>query len=476
MRIRTILLIVFLLIFTNLVTFMGASAFMEDNTQSQVKENADIFEEFDSEGDLELLEDVLGILENKYLEEVDRGELMEGALEGMLETLDDPQTNYLTPRDYQDLMVRTEGSYGGIGIEVFMDEDYVTIVAPISGTPGEEKGLRSGDRIISIDGDDIVGIDLQDAVDKMRGEPGSTVEIEIERPGLDENMEFEITRQDIEIETVNHEMKENDLGYIEITNFSQTTGEEFSEAITELEQGDMEGLVLDLRDNPGGLLNAAIEVGQEIVPAGPIVHVVGRQDTLETHESFGDGVDYPMVVLVNQNSASASEILAGALQDTETATIAGSTTFGKASVQNVEPLAHGGALQYTMAKYQTPDGRDIHEEGLNPDVEIDPPKILELTRQPISTDLSMGDEGEEVETLQSILKELDYFTEEVTGEFDEHTRDALEKFQQARGISATGEMEDMVIREFHDMIEEYLEEDDEKLERGLEILLEKVTE
>ncbi len=462
---------------TNFVTFLGANAMMGNNDQENNSEESgelNLFEDMEEPGDFGVLDEVSNIIESQYIEEVDQEEMIEGALDGMLETLDDPQTGYMSPQEYQDLLVQTEGSYGGIGIEVFQDEDYVTIVAPISGTPGEEKGLRSGDRIVTVEGDDVVGKDIDEVVEVMRGEPGTSVEIEIERPGLDEKLDFEITRENIELDSVEYEMLDNNISHVELTNFDQTTGEEFRDALSDLKDEDMEGMILDLRDNPGGLLDAAIEVAEEIVPAGPIVHVEGRDGTLDTYESEGDGADYPMVVLVNENSASASEILAGALQDTDTAIVAGSETFGKASVQNVEPLNAGGGLRYTMAKYQTPEGRDIHEVGLTPDVELDAPAVLQLAREPISADLGPGDDGEEVETLQQILQEFGFYEQDITGDFDDNTGDALEEFQEEREISVTGEMDDMVIREFHEMIEEYQEEDDEELDRALELIMDEM--
>ncbi|OWZ83716.1 S41 family peptidase [Natranaerobius trueperi] len=468
MRIKKILIVFLVLIVTNVLTFMGAHALGENDTYYPSSPDFEIGNE--ASADFKLLEEVLQTIENNYLEEVDREELLDGALEGMLEVLDDPQTGYLTQDEFQNLMIQTEGSYGGIGIEVFKEDDYVTVVAPIAGTPGAKEGLRSGDRIISVDGEEIVGKDLDEAVDRMRGPIGSNVKIEIDRPGMEETLEFEIERKEIEIDSVEYEMVDDSVGYLKITNFSQTTGDEFEKALTDLQKSGMEGLVLDLRDNPGGVLTAAIEVSEQIVPEGPIVHQVGRDGKMETDYSQGEDPDFPIVVLVNEVSASASEILAGALQDTETATLVGSTTFGKASVQNVEPLAHGGALRYTMAKYQTPDGREIDEKGLTPDVKVDPPAIIELTRKPISTDLGIGDEGEKVKTLQEILTELGYFDDEISGYFGENTKVALEAFQQSRNIEVTGEMNEMVIREFYEEIEDLLEKQDDKLEKGIEIL------
>ncbi len=460
-----IILIVMVVLATNIITFFVART-IGTGTAEPAEETAspELTEDF------QLFQEIVGILETEYLEEIDREELLHEAFKGMLKTLDDPQTSYMDREEFENLIIQTEGVYGGVGIEVFMDNDYVTIVSPISGTPGEEAGLSSGDRIISVDGINLVGEDLNKAVSLMRGEPGTDLVMEVERPGVDEMLEFEVTREEIELETVEYEMLDDRLGYIKLSNFSDTTGKEFEEAVNELRQNNMEALVIDLRNNPGGVLEAAVQVADILVPEGPITHLEGREGRLETHTSGREGLGIPIAALVNEASSSASEVLAGALQDTDTATIIGNQTFGKASVQNIRQLSDGGALRYTVAKYQTPDGRTIHEEGLEPDLKIDPPSIVELARQPISTGLIEGDEGEEVETLQKLLTEFGHFDQEVSGYFDQATREALEQFQEDQGLYITGEMSEMVVRRFHEEIETLREEDDRKLDRAVEIL------
>lgn len=468
MRLKTVILVVLILVITNIVTFMGARA-LTPAGMHQLGGQAPV-EDIENADQFELLQEILEVLDQNYLEEFDRQELKEGAIEGMLDVLDDPQTTYMTPEDYENLMIQTEGAYGGIGIEVFKEDDYVTIVAPIAGTPGEEKGLRSGDKILAVDGKDIVGVDLNEAVEMMRGEPGTAVILEIERPGVEEVLKFEIEREEIELDSVEYALLENGFAHLKVTTFQRTTGEEFREALNKAEADQARGIILDLRDNPGGLLDAAIDVAEQIVPEGPIVHVVGREEKLDTYYSEGEGVDTPMVVLVNQVSASASEILAGALQDTGAAQVVGTETFGKASVQNIQTLTTGGALRYTMAKYQTPEGRDIHETGLTPDVQVEPAPIAELAAEPVGAELALGDEGKEVENLQKVLDELGYYEGEITGHFNDATQTALEDFQQDRQLEVTGEMSHMVLNEFQEAIDELLEEEDKMLEKAIEIL------
>ncbi len=464
-----ILLVVMVVLATNILTFFTARA-IGTEAQAPVEEVGEEAVLEDLTEDFQLFQEIVGILEAEHLQEIDRNKLLHGAFEGMLETLDDPEASYLDREDYENLRVQTEGVYGGIGIEVFLDDEYVTIVSPISGTPGEEAGLSSGDRIVSVDGINLVGEDLNKAVSLMRGEPGTDVEMEVERLGVDEALKFEITREEIELETVEHEMLDDRLGLIRLSNFSDTTAQEFEAAIEDLKQQDMEALIIDLRNNPGGLLDAAVQIANILVPEGPITHLEGRDSRLETKTSGSEGLGIPMAALVNEASSSASEVLAGALQDTDSATIIGTRTFGKASVQNIRPLSDGGALRYTVAQYQTPDGRTIHEEGLEPDLEVKPSPVVELAMEPISTGLVEGDEGEEVETLQKLLAEFGYFDEDVSGNFDQATREALEQFQEEQGLHVTGEMGEMVVRKFHEEIETLREEDDRKLDRAVELL------
>jgi len=464
---KKILLVVLVVLATNILTFMGARS-LGPETAGPVGEEtaapADLTEDF------QLFREIIDILENEHINEIDQDELLHGAFKGMLEALDDPEASYLDREDFENLRVQTEGVYGGVGIEVFLDNDYVTIVAPISGTPGEEAGLSSGDRIVAVDGINLVGEDLNKAVSLMRGEPGTDLEMEVERPGVDQVLVFEITREQIELDTVQHEMLDDQVGYIKLTSFSDTTAQEFEAAVEELKQKNMGALIIDLRNNPGGLLSAAVQIADILIPEGPITHIESREGRIETHSSEREALGIPMAALVNGASSSASEVLAGALQDTDAAVIIGTQTFGKASVQNIRPLSDGGALRYTVAHYQTPGGRTIHEEGLTPDLVVDPPAIVELAMQPISTGLVEGDEGEEVETLQKLLAEFGYLDQEVSGHFDRVTREALEAFQEDQGIYVTGEMSEMVVRKFHEEIEARRKEDDRKLDQALELL------
>jgi carboxyl-terminal processing protease len=327
--------------------------------------------------EMALFFEVLKIIKENYVDSVDMKELEEGAIQGMLEVLDDPQTNFFNQESMEDMMSKTLGSYSGIGIVIDSQDNYITVISPIKGTPGERAGLLPGDRIIEVDGQSIMGISTSEAANLMRGPKGESVTLQVERAGVG-SLEFTIVRDDIDVESVFPEMLEENVGYIYISNFDRSTGKEFEEALLQLEKQGMKGLVLDLRDNPGGLLAEAVRVARAIVPEGPITHVVdGSGNTIKTHYSELEKKPYPIVVLVNAFSASASEIVAGALQDSLGAELVGTRTFGKATVQNLEELTNQGGIRYTVAKYLTPNRRNIHGEGLNPDhiVELTDPRI-----------------------------------------------------------------------------------------------------
>lgn len=373
-KIIVLVLVIFLL--SNVTTFFmtwGAREAFWDAPDGLDEQKEEIPTEPE---EMALFFEVLKIIKENYVDSVDMKELEEGAIQGMLEVLDDPQTNFFNPESMEDMMTKTLGSYSGIGIVIDSQDNYITIISPIKGTPGERAGLLPGDRIMEVDGQSIMGISTSEAANLMRGPKGESVTLQVERAGVG-SLEFTIVRDDIDVESVFPEMLEEKVGYIFISNFDKSTGKEFEEVLLQLEEQGMKGLVLDLRDNPGGLLAEAVRVAKAIVPKGPITHVVdGSGNTIKTHYSELEKKPYPIVVLVNAFSASASEILAGALQDSHGAELVGTRTFGKATVQNLEELTNQGGIRYTVAKYLTPNRRNIHGEGLNPDylVELADPR------------------------------------------------------------------------------------------------------
>ncbi len=301
-------------------------------------------------------------------------DLIYGALRGMLQSLD-PHSQFMDPDMYGDMKDDTSGHFGGLGIVISMRDGILTVVAPMEGTPGFDAGLLSGDRIIEIDGKSTEGISLQEAVRKLRGPPDTDVDIRILRPSTNEFEEMTITRAIITVESVKDaSLLEDDIGYIRITQFNAPTADDLVSAIEDLKADGMEALILDLRSNPGGLLNAAVDVAQKFIPRGElIVYTKGRDENRQQRyvsRTRPKYPDLPLVVLVNEGSASASEIVAGALQDHRRAVVVGSKTFGKGSVQSVLPMGDGSALRLTTATYYTPSERRIQDNGIEPDIVV----------------------------------------------------------------------------------------------------------
>ena len=427
---------VLLIVLSNAITFAATGASYRRNAVP-LPEVPSTNEKVTTE-ELKSFVEVLTILSERYLKDVTREELINAAIKGMVESLDDPQTSFLEPSDWQEMMVKIDGSFSGIGVEINSVNDYITIVSPIKDTPGERAGLLAGDRIIAVDGKDIVGITTTEAVKLMRGVEGTKVTLLVERTGVAENLTFEITRGNIVVPSVISEMKANKIGYIQITTFDDHVGKDVQEALLVLETQGMRGLIIDLRDNPGGLLSEAVKIGQELLPAGPITRVVdGEGKVMQTYQSYGKKKEYPMVLLVNGGSASASEIIAGAFQDTASGTLIGTKTYGKATVQHLEGLTNSAGLRYTVAKYQTPNGRDIHGVGLEPDILVELPKEFFMIQHRIVSELKPGDEGTSVLFLQNMLMALKYNVTE-TSTYDEATKLAVSSFQTKNGLPVTG--------------------------------------
>ncbi len=369
-----VIFFVLLLVSTNLLTYYFAvgediTGWRERILLFSSREEYKLQEEVQQEErELTFFYEVLEIIKNKHLEEIDFQKLEEGAVRGMLEALGDPQTTFFTAEDMENMLIHTKGRYEGIGVAIDSRDGFITIIAPIKGTPGEKVGLLPGDKIVEVDGKNIVGMDINEVVRMIRGPKGEPVTIKVQRESTQALLSYTIIRASIELESVFPKMLADNIGYIQITNFNNATGEDFEEALIQLEKESLAGLILDLRNNPGGLLSEAIRVSQAIVPAGPITHVVdGSGNVLKTYYSEQEKKPYPVVVLVNGFSASASEILAGALQDSHGALLVGIRTFGKATVQTLDTLSNNFGLRYTVARYLTPHGRSIHEEGLLPD-------------------------------------------------------------------------------------------------------------
>lgn len=337
---------------------------------------------------LDLFGDIFERVRSQYVEEVDEAELIENAINGMLASLD-PHSSYLAPKNFEDMRVQTKGEFGGLGIEVTMEDGFVKVVAPIDETPAANAGMQAGDFITHLDNESVLGLTLSEAVERMRGKVGEDLVITVVREGVDEPFDVTITRDVIKIRAVRARV-EGDVGVIRITTFNEQTFDNLEaglkEVTAEIGEDKIKGYVIDLRNNPGGLLNQAISVSDAFLEKGEIVSTRGRNadDSERYNAQPGDLTGgKPLVVLINEGSASASEIVAGALQDHRRAIILGAKTFGKGSVQTIMPLAGQGAMRLTTARYYTPSGRSIQALGIEPDILIE-----ERT-------LNTGDETEE---------------------------------------------------------------------------------
>ncbi|HEY3068038.1 MAG TPA: S41 family peptidase [Methylomirabilota bacterium] len=326
---------------------------------------------------LRLFTEVLSIVQNQYVDEVAPKDLIYNAIKGTLRGLD-PHSSFLDPDSYREMQVETSGSFGGLGIEITLRDDVLTVVAPIEGTPAYRAGLQPGDKIVKIDGLVTKDMQLPDAVKKMRGKPGSKVTISVVREGWTEPHDFEIQREQIRVHSVRSQDLGSGIGYIKLRQFQEQTAHDLEAALDKFGKGQFKGLVLDLRNNPGGLLTSAVEVSEKFVDDGKlVVYTEGRVRNQNMRFSAHAKHAYstlPMVILVNQGSASASEIVAGALQDYGRAIVVGTQTFGKGSVQTIIPLSDGSGLRLTTAKYFTPKGRSIHGKGITPDIVVEVPK------------------------------------------------------------------------------------------------------
>ncbi len=367
--------------------FMGicGSVFAEKDDEPPIPVIAPVTTEAIPYEDLRTFTEIFGRIKKDYVEPVSDKKLLEDAVKGMLSGLD-PHSAYLDAEEYQELKEGTSGQFGGLGIEVTMENGFIKVVSPIDDTPAQKAGIKAGDLIIKLDDKPVKGMTLTEAVKHMRGEPGSKIELLVVREGADAPLKITITRDIIKVKSVKSRMLEKGYAYVRISSFQSGTGEALKEALASLKKengGNLKGLVLDLRNNPGGVLNAAVEVSDAFMKSGLIVYTEGRIANSQMRFSAApdDLIDgAPMVVLINAGSASASEIVAGALQDSKRAIIMGEKSFGKGSVQTILPTNTGSAVKLTTARYFTPSGRSIQAKGIEPDVALANVKLESLDK------------------------------------------------------------------------------------------------
>jgi len=323
--------------------------------------------------ELKTFSEVLTQVQKSYVDETKVKDLVQGAIRGMLSTLD-PHSAYMTPDMYKEMQVETKGEFGGVGIQIGVKENRLAVIAPIEGTPAYRAGIKSGDFITKVNDETTKDLTLMDAVQKMRGPKGSKVNLTIQRDGTPDPLQFTLVRDTIKIESVKSKVLDN-IGYVRLTQFQESTGRDLSKVLKQFKEQKLQSTILDLRNNPGGLLTASVEVSEQFLPGGKlVVYTKGRESKKDEWISKGKDQmdDSPMIILINEGSASASEIVAGALQDYGRAVIVGTTSFGKGSVQTILPLGDGSGLRLTTAKYYTPKGRSIQSTGITPDIVVKP--------------------------------------------------------------------------------------------------------
>jgi carboxyl-terminal processing protease len=370
--------------FLFLFTFISISIFAIGSSSAK-EEEAVSNAKYD---DIALFGRVINFIEKQYVDKVNTKELVYGAIKGMLETLD-PHSNFMPPEVYKQLKTDTVGKFGGLGIEVWVNKDGVlTVITPMEGTPAWKAGIKPGDRIMKINGESTKGMSIVEATTRIRGEVGSEVKFTVQRDGSMKPLEFKMKRVTIDVKSVKNELLEEKYAYVRLNHFQEKSSQEVKAALKKMEsKNKIKGLILDLRNNPGGLLDEAVEIVNLFVDEGVIVSTIGRNKEEKDVKYAKSGVarlDFPIVVLVNGSSASAAEIVAGALKDHKRALVAGSRTFGKGSVQTVIPLAEDVGLKLTIARYYTPSGISIQAKGIEPDIaleDIDPDTMKRLRKK-----------------------------------------------------------------------------------------------
>lgn len=425
---------------------MGAGfSHAQDETEkaSETKKNTkDTYER------LRVFSEILSLLEAGYVEEVNNEALVSGAIRGMLKTLD-PHTTYLVPEAYKEMQVETSGKFGGLGIEISIRNGILTVISPIEDTPASKAGILAGDRIIKIGDESTIDMTLSEAVGHMRGDVGTPITITIFRESLKDPREFILKRDIIKTQSVKNKVFNKDIGYIKIKSFTKTTSNDLDKSLDDLKKQGITKLILDLRNNPGGLLNQAVEVSDRFLEKDNlIVYTKGRTEDqnmrFTTHDKV-KRVNYPMIVIVNSGSASASEIVAGALQDLGRAIILGTSTFGKGSVQTIIPLSDGSGLRMTTARYYTPSGRVIQENGILPDITVEMPVVEEVKEKDKEEGETEKKIQSEKERMRKFLREADLKkhlkgkkSDETVVE-DEPAKKALDEDQKKRMLTALDE-------------------------------------
>ncbi|MDW0109575.1 lmo1851 family serine protease [Sporosarcina aquimarina] len=464
-----VMLIFTLVILTAGITFF-ALTFGDDKVVEVVSPQKTERQEFQK------LYDAYDEIKKNYFEDIDDKAVLDGAINGMVDSLDDPYSDYLNTEETENLMENISSSFQGIGAEIQEADGYIKVVSPIKNSPAEKEGLLPNDLIQEVDGKSIQGMSSSEAVMLIRGEKGTTVTLTIKRGEKAEPFQVKIKRDDIPIETVYAEMLDGGIAHIRMTTFSEHTYDELLTALDDMEAKGMKGLVLDVRQNPGGVLDGAMKISDLFVEKGKTVlqtEEKGKKAILYP-ASGGRKVEVPVALVVDDGSASASEILAGALKESSDIPIVGIKTFGKGTVQSPKDLKDGSNLKITTAKWLTPDGNWIHKKGIEPDVKVDYPSYAMLPFLDPSEELKDGNVSSNTQPAKEMLKAVGYDPGKIDGLYDEKTIEAVKKLQKDLKLEETGVLTGDTTIGLMNKLREKIEKDDPQLLKAKEVVLEKI--
>ncbi|TKD71109.1 S41 family peptidase [Pseudalkalibacillus hwajinpoensis] len=470
------LLVVIALLVGSGGTYAAFALFQDESQGSEQSMTLGSGNDIESE-ELSKINKTYELITDRYVKDVEQKDLLDGAIKGMIETLDDPYSVYMDPKTAEQFSQSLGSSFEGIGAEVNMDDGRVTIVSPYKDSPAEKAGLRPNDKIMTIDGESTEGLDLYDAVLKIRGEKGTVVKLGVQRPGVSEVMEVKVTRDEIPIETVYSDTVEKNgktIGVLQVTSFSENTAKSFSKELKKLENEGIDGLVLDVRNNPGGLLNVVSDMAEEIIPSDkPYVQIEDRQgEKQRSVSSLEEKKDYPIVGLIDRGSASAAEILAGALKEAGGYDLVGEKSFGKGTVQTTVDLGDGSNIKLTMFKWLTPDGNWIHKEGIEPTVEAEQPAYFYVNPLSAEKTLEFDQNNKQVESAQVMLKGLGFEPGRTDGYYSDKTVTAVKAFQRSNNINVSGKIDEKTAQKLQENIVDSIRnpDNDVQLETAVELL------
>ncbi|MCU9613612.1 S41 family peptidase [Caldibacillus lycopersici] len=415
-------------------------------------------------------------IQKNYVDEVDDQVLVDGAINGMVEAIGDPYSDYMTVEEAKSFYESISSSFEGIGAQIEERDGNIVIVAPIKGSPAEAAGLRANDAIIEVDGKNIQGMSSNEAVTLIRGEKGTVVELTISRPGIDEQIKVNITRDVIPIETVYSEMLDGNIGKVQLTSFSEHSAEELKQHIADLKEQGAKGIILDLRQNPGGLLPQAIEIASMFVPEGEVIYQMEYKDGTRERQLSNqtEKFDLPIVVVVDGGSASASEIVAAAVKESAGIPLVGEKTFGKGTAQTAGNFSDGSNLKITTARWLTPSGESIHKNGITPDYVVSLPDYAKLPYIDPSLELKENVLSEQVSSMEEMLKVLGYNPGKVDGLFDADTKAAVISFQKDHKLKETGIVQGDTTVAIMQQLSNKITEEDPQIGKAVELIKEQM--